>query len=191
MTKQKLDSDKEWVLFDTCVVSRIINNPDEGSKIIKQIETEIGNFTACITPYVRFEILRSIKECSKNQFETLKEKVEENYAEISIESDDDRYNLFDFAAEMACAYRLVLKKQNKDVGFVDFMHGALLRRYPNHLYLLTINIDDFPVPLFEIVAYGGLKNGTKVESWALLKIDKIQFSRYYEIYKKNNLVSKK
>lgn len=172
--------EKNWVVFDTCSLSKIMLLED-ATPIMSSILNKINKFTPVITPLIRFEFLRLAK--SKAELEKFKFYLASEYVEIDLKSDNDRFDLYQLSAEVACIYRYVKKDHYKHIGLADFIHGGLLRRYPKNLFLLTFDINDFPEPIFQILHHESIKVSKSIEVWALLKFNKEEFGNFYERFK--------
>lgn len=177
---QNISFGKNWVIFDTCAVSKIVIL-DKATPILTSIRDKIGEFTAVITPVIRFEFLRSSN--SKEEFEKFKNYLLSNYIEIDLKSEEDRFDIYNLSSELACIYRYVIKQHYKNIGIADFVHAGLLRRYPSNLYLLTFDIHDFPEPIFETVHHESIKVNNSLEIWMLCKFNKAGFASLYQTFK--------
>ncbi len=180
---QAISIEKNWIIFDTCTVSKIsiIGN---ATSIIESISNQIGPFTAVITPLVRFEFLR--KANSKSEFEKFRDYLTKTYTEIDLVSKEDRYDIHRLSSELACVCRYAIPNHYKHIDMTDFIHGGLLRRYPRNLFLLTFDINDFPDPIFELLHHESIKINKNLEIWALYKFNKGGFDNLYNKFKKRS-----
>ena len=172
---------KNWVIFDTCSISKItiIGN---ATPIISPILDKIGSFTPVITSLIRLEYLR--KANSKNELEKFKEYLSLNYSEINLSSREDRYDIYQLSSEIACVCKYIRPDHYKHIQITDFIHGGLLRRYPQNLFLLTFDINDFSEPIFKILHHESIKINKNLEIWALYRFNKEGFDNLYEKFKK-------
>lgn len=172
---------KNWVIFDTCVVSKILTIGD-ATPIVSSILKKIGVFAPVITPLIRFEFLR--KANSKNEFEEFREYLNQNYTEIDLTSEEDRFDIYHLSSDLACVCRYAIPNHYKHIEMTDFIHGGLLRRYPKNLFLLTFDINDFPEPIFKLLHHESIKVNKNLEIWALYKFNKEGFDDLYKKFKK-------
>ena len=183
--KPKMKYDENCVIFDTDAVSKFLLNLTEAKRIAKEISHHLGVYSIWITPFVRFEYLRTNNK-GKKRFAEIKEELSKRFQETTFESDGDKLEFFDNAAEMACLYRRQKKKgkeKEKEPSAIDFFHWALLRRFPTKKYLLTFNIRDFPADFFTVNAHFSMKVRSSYEICYLVSFNKEKFQELYQGYK--------
>ncbi|NQV12736.1 MAG: hypothetical protein HQ530_00335 [Parcubacteria group bacterium] len=177
---QSISLEKNWVLFDTCSISKISVIGD-ATKILSAVQSRIGSFTPAITSLIRFEYLRQSK--SKDEFEGFRDYLNDTYTEIDLYSKEDLFDIYNLSSELACVCRFVSSNHYKHISMVDFVHGGLLRRYPRNLFLLTFDINDFLTPIFKLVHHESIEVNGKLEIWALYSFDQNEFHKYIDIFK--------
>jgi len=147
------------VLLDTSVLIEISKGRDKMRPFSSVLQE--ANLAPYIIDAIYFEFVGHA--CSLRERTDLESLVSAEYPVVPSRSDDVAN-----AVKLSQLYSIADRGRYKNIGYVDCLIAAQLLRYKNHVLLATLNIDDFPVFIFDRVVVSAYDVGEKVVTIALI-----------------------
>jgi len=135
---------QKWVIFDTNIVTKVLHNPEHFQGFYDKLKNEFEIIPS--TNYLlRFELLRIAK--GKKENERISKFFKNNYSEIPIDQ-----NTLNIAEHFCSLYNHCKTQKNQNqISLVDIITAAQIVQYKGRVMLVTKDLNDFPVDIFDRV----------------------------------------
>lgn len=164
----KNELERKHLLLDTGILLRAFKNEHEGARFFNDLQE--ANCTPVSFSFIEFEFMRQAG--SEEHVESRKE-FWNNLDLPPLPSRHSDKDLIPLAINIAHEYG---KRQHRSASLIDCTIAALAARHPKDLCIATMNLQDFPHFLFDIIHLYPIKDGKVFSSIAFLKIREDQLT---------------
>lgn len=140
-----------YYLLDANVLGKLFSNVKCVIQETENLQRDGGNFI--ITEPIKFEFL---KPSTEKTHISKRESLLSQYTDTFLPISDD---VTQTALQISKIYGL-LRIEASRISYVDILTAAFLRKYHSSLILLTMDIQDFPPALFDVIKVDSLEETT-------------------------------
>ena len=171
---KKINLNQKHILFDSCVVGELFKDVYSLKDLLESFEK--NGCVLCVNNFVKLEFLRIAKK--KNEYKQLEEFLNKHFFLLPTTPD-----IYENAFQLASIYNLcdVGKKQ---ISITDLFNGTFLHKYSQNLLLLTFDIYDYPLEIFNRVSVGVSDIGKRIITWAIYEFDYTKYKAKFKIFQK-------
>ncbi len=171
---EKINLSQKHILFDSCVVGELFKDISSLKDLLELLEKE--ECVLCINNFIKLEFLRIAQK--QSEYKQLEEFLNKHFFLLPTTPD-----IYESAFQLASIYNLCNVK-NKQISITDILNGTFLQKYSQNLLLLTLDIYDYPLGIFNRVSVGVSDIGEKIITWAIYEFNSIKYKEKFRIFQK-------
>lgn len=170
----------KWLLVDTNFLINFAENSDSFRGFIDTLQSL--NVYLVIDRSIEFEFLRSANRRLELEKRILLLEKLLGTDRIFLRYQDE---LFEDAKTLANLYSKINGQYNKQISFQDCLIAAHLRKYKNNLYLATLDLQDFPLEVFDRVQVICIDVGKSVLTIGFYAYNETKYDELVRKYSEN------
>ncbi len=163
---------QKHILFDSCVVGELFRSPDALKELIELFEKE--ECILCINDFIKLEFMRIARK--KTEYDRLEQFLDRHFSKLPTIPD-----IYKEAFQLASVYNLcdIGKKQ---ISTTDCLNGVFLSKYPENLLLLTFDLYDYPLEIFNRISVGVSDIGKRVITWGIYEFSPTKHKERIKVF---------
>lgn len=169
-----IDLNQKHILFDSCVVGELFKSSGALKELIELLEN--NECVLCINDFIKLEFMRIAK--NEVEYDKLERFLAKYFFKLPTTPD-----IYEIAFRLASIYNLCHTEKNQ-ISITDCFNGVFLSKYFKNLLLITFDLYDYPIEIFNRIHVGASDIGKKVITWGIYDFDVKKYEGRIKIFNK-------